>query len=343
MGNYLIELGGVKNGKFRRNIYTEIDDNFDDTIIEFLDESNNTDVYYSIFTYADEDIENCLLHGPLYFDLDYDIENERDFNKIVKDTLITASYLEQCFGIPEKMVQIYFSGSKGFHILVEPEVFGIEPRQNLNEQYKTIASELNKQTIYKTIDVRIYDRRRLFRFPNSINAKTGLHKVPIRQKDLRGITLKKIQEYASEPREIEWMEPAFIEKAKSEFERILLIHRLRESKRKNKNSKVKLPIEKRELLPCVNNILEEGVAKGSRNNTSVALASSLYQSGFDQEEVISTLLAWNERNNPPLRESEVYTTARSAYSLVMSGKGYGCTFFKDHDLCIGQKCPVFNR
>ena len=143
------------------------------------------------------------------------------------------------------MVQIYFSGSKGFHILVEPEVFGIEPRQNLNEQYKTIASELNKQTIYKTIDVRIYDRRRLFRFPNSINAKTGLYKVPIRQKDLRGITIEKIQEYASEPREIEWMEPAFIEKAKSEFERVLLIHRLRESKRKNKSSKVKLPTEKR--------------------------------------------------------------------------------------------------
>ena len=344
MNNYLIELGGIKNKYFRRNYYIPIDDTFDDEVINFLEETNNTDMYYSIYTYQNEDIENCPLYAPLYFDLDLEIESEADFRKIVRDTLLVVSYLEEEFKIPEDMIQIYFSGSKGFHVIVEPEILGIEPSPDLNIQFKTVAQEVSKITIYNTIDTKIYDRRRLFRFPNSINGKTSLYKVPITMNDLRKMDYEKIQEYASEPKEIELAEPEFVESAQKKLKKILLVDKLRNSRRRNKNkSKVGISSERRELLPCVKAILKSGIGKGARNNTSVALASSMLQSGIPQDEIIDELLVWNEMNDPPLPESEVLTTVRSAYSLVQSGRGYGCTFFKDHGFCVGETCPLFRK
>lgn len=344
MDNYLIELGGVKNGYFRRNHYIPIDDKFDDEVIRFLNSRNNTDVYYSIYTYENEDIENCPVYAPLYFDLDLEFENESDFKKIVRDTLLVASYLKEEFGIPEEMIQIYFSGSKGFHVTVEPQILGIEPNKELNMQFKTIAMEVNKITLYNTVDTRIYDRRRLFRFPNSINGKTGLYKVPVTMNDLRRMDYKAMQTYASSPREVETAEPELVKSAQMKFKKILLIEKIKEKRKRNKNkSKVTFSKERRELLPCIKSILETGISKGARNNTCVAIASSMLQSGISQEEVLDELLAWNEKNDPPLPESEVTTTVKSAYSLVQSGRGYGCTFFKEHSYCVGESCPLFRR
>jgi hypothetical protein len=342
MENYLIELGGIQSGYFRRNFYIPIDETFDDEVVAYLEATNNTDVYYSVYTYENEDIDKCPLYGPLYFDLDLELESESDFRKIVRDALLVVSYLEDEFGIPENMVQIYFSGSKGFHILVDPEILGIEPTVDLNMQFKRIAQEANKNTIHQSVDTKIYDRRRLFRFPNSVNGKTGLYKVPITMKDLRSMDYTKIQEYASEPREVELAEPRLVESAKKQYKKILMLHKLRQAKRKNKNkSKVMISTERKDLLPCVKKLLDEGTGKGSRNSTSVALASSMLQSGIPQTEVIDELLAWNERNDPPLPEREVLTTVKSAYGLVQSGRGYGCTFFKEHDFCVGKTCPLF--
>lgn len=342
MENYLLELGGINKGYFRRNQYIPIDDTFDDAVIGYLEDLNNTDVYYSIYNYESEDIDNCLLYAPLYFDLDLEIENDADFRKIVRDTLLVVSCLKEDFGIPEELIQIYFSGSKGFHVIVDPEVFDIKPSNDLNATFKTVAMEVGKNTIYDTVDTKIYDRRRLFRFPNSINGKTGLYKVPITMKDLRKMDFDSIQAYASEPREVETAEPRLVSSAKKRFKKILLVSKIKEAKRKNKNkSKVGIPTERKDLLPCVKKLLEEGIGKGSRNNTSVALASSMLQSGIPQSEVIDELMAWNDKNDPPLPESEVLTTVKSAYSLVKSGRGYGCTFFQDNDFCVGSSCSLF--
>lgn len=342
MENYVMELGGVSNGYFRRNHYIKIDDSFDDEIVEYLDKLNNTDVYYSIYSYENENIEDCLLYAPLYFDLDLEIDNDADFKKIVRDTLLVVTYLREEFGIPEDLIQIYFSGSKGFHILIDPEVIGIKPSTELNSDFKKIAMEAGKITLYNTVDTAIYDRRRLFRFPNSINGKTGLYKVPVKAKDLRTMDYEAIKKYAAKPREVEIAEPVLVETAKRKFKQILVAYKLRNSKKK-KSSKIGIPKERKELLPCIKKLLNTGAGKGSRNNMTIALASSMFQAGIKQDEVIEEVLIWNEKNDPPLPEREVLTTVRSAYSLVKSGRGYGCTFFQEHDLCVGKKCSLYQK
>lgn len=343
MDGYLQELGGSKNGFFKRNQYIVKDEKYEKKVKEFLKEYKNTDVYRTVFTYESDDIENCLIYGPLYFDLDHEIESPEDFKYTVRDALMLISYLKNNFGIPEEMLQIYFSGSKGFHILIDPVILGITPSKDLDQQFKVIAKKANEHTLYKTIDMRIYERKRLFRFVNSVNSKSGLYKVPIKAEDLRGMTLEKIQEYASEPKEVEFETPRYIKKAQQEYNNILIANERQKAKKKNKSYKSILPDSKKELLPCVDLALEQGVGEGRRNNTSVALASSLFQSGYTQQEAIELLLAWNEKNEPALPEGEIYSTVNSAYKLALSGRGFGCAFFKENDMCIGESCKLFNR
>lgn len=343
MEGYYLELGGVEKGFFNRNNYIKIDDSFEDNLQSYMDRLSNTDAYYTVYEYETEDVKNCLLYAPMYFDMDIDLEEEADFKKVVRDTLLVVSYLKEEFGIPEEVIEIYFSGSKGFHIIVSPEVLGIQPKKDLNTELKLIAVEASKMTVNGSLDKKIYDRRRLFRLPNTINGKTGLYKVPVTMHMLRTLSFDEIKEYAAEPKSMPERPTTLVPKARKKYNSIMLVERSRaaSSKKKKGNGVIILPGNKKDLLPCVTKTLQEGVGKGNRNGTSVAIASSLFQSGYHREEITEMMLRWNEANDPPLPESEVITTVRSAWGFIQSGRGYGCTFFKEGDLCVGKTCPLF--
>ena len=99
-------------------------------------------------------------------------------------------------------------------------------------------------------------------------------------------------------------------------------------------------IRRKELLPCVQYILNQGCTKGNRNNTTVALANSLFQIGKTYEEVLEIIIYWNsEKNDEPLDRAEINTTVRSAYNNAKNGIFYGCGAFKDLDVCI-KGCPI---
>lgn len=341
MENYLVEFGGNKDGIFRRNKYIQKnDERFQEKVNSLRKGLNNTDVYYTVLMTSEKEREKGLLYGPLYLDLDIDFKEKEDFKKIIVDLSYVVANLREGYGIPEKMIKVYFSGSKGFHVIIEPEILGIEPDKELNDKYKAIAMSLNKKTRNKSIDTRIYDNKRLFRFDCSINSKTGLYKVPIEYRKLKKMSMEKMIEYAKTVHEVEYEKPRLIKKAKEKFEEE--IKSVEEKKKDRKARKIDSKIKK-EILPCTLKILEEGIEKGSRNNTSVAIASCLFQIRMEEEDIINTMLSWNERNNPPLPEREVYATIKSAGILNNKQRGYGCAYFKENDHCVGKKCHLFNR
>lgn len=340
INNYLVELGGVENGYFRRNHYMTLEEAYNEGGIDrYLDKLNNTDVYRTIYLYETDDIESTNLIAPLYFDLDIKLENESDFKKVVRDTLLTISFLEEELHIDRDSIEIYFSGSKGFHVIVPFESLGIEPCSDLPEKYKAIANRVKKETIYKTIDTSIYERKRLFRFPNSVNGKTGLYKTAMSFDYLRTANYEMICDYAAEPREVEFAKPRYKQETTKAINRILLIEKMREMKRRHPRTII--PAEEQDILPCVAQLLEEGIGQGGRNNTCVAIASSLAQSGMERDDAVDTVLSWNDLNSPPLPKSEVVRTVHSAYQMAENGKGYGCSFFKDNGHCIGDECKLF--
>jgi hypothetical protein len=294
----------------------------------------------TIYRYDSKDQNTANFIAPMYFDLDID-DIEQNFIKIKQDLSLVMRKLKTLFHISDNDIDLYFSGSKGFHILIDSIIFGFEPGRELNKQYKKIATELNTYTINKSIDTRIYDNKRLFRVPNTINSKTGLYKVPIEYNTFKQMNnWNELKDFASTPREKAEFEPRqYNQKAREQF--YSLLEKIDIEEKSKINTKLaKEFIHRKELLPCVQYILNQGCTKGNRNNTTVALANSLFQIGKTYEEVLEIIMYWNsEKNDEPLDRAEIHATVRSAYNNAKNGIFYGCGAFKDLDVCI-KGCPI---
>ena len=328
-----IEIGGQINGVFKRNIIVEKDKKQ-----EAIKRYDFKDTYSTVYEYDDKNQEKANYIAPLYIDLDAD-HLEKDYEKLRRDVLLIVRKLKTMFSLNDNNIQIYFSGSKGFHITVPYNIFGFEYGKEINSHYKLLATELKSYTITKSVDTRIYDNKRLFREPNSINSKTGFYKVQIELTDLRTMNYDDLIEYASTPKPLLLVDDKFNEKARQAFDEF--IEKAKEKQKRSINCNVaRTMLANKELLPCVKYILLNGAVKGGRNNTAMALASALYQRDINEERVLGIMKEWNNTKlEEPLSDREIENTTRSAYRNVRDGKRYGCGAFIDLGICI-KGCPV---
>ena len=277
--------------------------------------------------------------APFYIDLDIE-DLEKDFDKLKRDIMLLTRKLKTLFKLTDENIQYFFSGSKGFHIIIPYSIFGIKPCKDLNDKYKMLAIELKSYTITKSIDTRIYDTKRLFREVNTINTKTNLYKVPITIKNIKEFSYEELIEYAKAPKEEYKVDSSYNQEADIAFNNLII--ELKERQKRTINHKVaRQMLENKELLPCVKYILQNGAQKGGRNNTAMALASSLYQRNpNDYEEVLDIMKTWNiKKLDTPLAERELENTVKSAYRNVQDGKRYGCAAFIDLGICV-KGCPI---
>ena len=330
----IVEYGGVQNNTFRRNIFGEQND-------ENIINSFESDTYCTIYKYDNENIDSCNFIAPLYLDLDID-NIEEDYNKLIRDLKILIHKLVTEFHVEQNDIQIYFSGSKGFHLIISENIFGFEPGRTLNKDLKKVAVYLKAYTLTKCIDTKIYDYKRLFRINNTINSKTGLYKVRVLYDDLINMSYDELIEYASKPKDIESDDYLYNDKASESFTN--LIEKLNKRDREKINIQVaKEYIRKKELLPCVKYILQNGSPNGQRNNSTIALANSLFQVGYNQDEVIEIITTWNEtKNEEPLPDREIRATIKSAYNNSKQNIYYGCSSFRELDVCV-KGCPIYKR
>jgi hypothetical protein len=335
------ELGGVVNGIFRRNIYLPEDNNLINKRRSFIQSCRETDVYQCIYSYDTdkrEEVDTAPILAPFYLDLDADIQTPKDYEYIRDVAVRTVYILHTIFSIPLSKIQTYFSGHKGFHILIDHRIFGLCPLQRLNDIYKAWAIHLSMEYGITNLDVKIYDRRRLFRLPNTINSKTGLYKVWIPLSLLKESTYESIKEYARTPK-FYFASPDVMNKEAAV--RFLSKARLIYTKKPRKKDTYQIPKQKEELLPCIKTLLSEGVSEGSRNKMTILLANSLLQRGYTQEEMRDMVTEWNEYNDPPLPDQELDITIQSAINSLEKGKRYGCSSLKEAGICVSD-CPMNN-
>jgi hypothetical protein len=57
--------------------------------------------------------------------------------------------------------------------------------------------------------------------------------------------------------------------------------------------------------------LLDGVGQGGRNQAAASLAGRFLNKDLSEAEIIEILLMWNQRNSPPLPDSEVIRTVTS--------------------------------
>lgn len=160
-------------------------------------ETSTAGLFASVFSYPTEDPYIGGVIGPFYLDFDC-IENP---NKSRKEAAEVVRKLIEDYRIPEATVSITFSGCKGFHLIVSPEVFNIQPCDLLPAIYKSIAEELARKLKLKTLDLGIYDRRRLWRLLNSKHDKTRLYAIQLTKVELENLDIEQIKQLALNPRE----------------------------------------------------------------------------------------------------------------------------------------------
>jgi hypothetical protein len=312
-------------------------DNLDSWIREQEDDS---DLYSSKFRYSTEDPYIGGVLAGLGFDLDCVEKPE----KARKEAISLIADLKNRFNIPEKSISIHFSGNKGFHVFINRRVFDLEPDTDLPAVFKKMAEELQNNLNLKTVDTKVYERRRLWRIPNSKHSKTGLYKIPLSFIELKTLNIDKIKSSAVNPRQSPKTpreEHVISNKARAWY----LQH---QSKVKEWISERKKDFKSLEIIqitedpPCIKKRWEVGAPEGCRNLYTWQMATWLKEKSVSKEEVLSSLLKWREvfeEGKYGFSNREVENTVKAVYERDYK-IGCGSEFIRD--LCPGKvQCPFF--
>lgn len=333
----IIEVGYTFKNKdnertFKRNVYINYNQ-----LSQFIKNSNIIDAYCTAYLYDSKEIDKANLYGSLYLDFD----DSKNLNNAREDAIHTLSYFKIVYKIMPEQIKIFFSGHKGFHLIIPKEILGIKPCKNLNEIFKSIAEQVNNFSIHKTVDLSIYDNRRLFRIPNTIHGETNLYKIMLTPKELLSLSEQEIMNLAKQPRYLNInINRDFNPIAGNQYLQAVKTYEdnLKNSNKRNKGFRYR---KKLNIVPeCIKTILENGAEQGTRNITIACLTSFYKESGKTFDEIIDIISEWNSRNQKPTPEREMKTTIKS---IFYSEKTYGCTTLQTLVRCNKSECKLIKE
>ena len=166
-----------------------------------LQKDPNKDYYISIYKYNEEQKKKVDQNGTVSGIRDvttdilvWDFDSANNPDDARKDVVNLAHRLVEKYSVDPDAIQCYYSGSKGFHV-----VLYLGDKQVTPDQFKkattTIADGL------KTFDSVVSDPARVIRLEYTKHPKTGLFKVPLHITEVDEMGMDGIKDLAKEPRE----------------------------------------------------------------------------------------------------------------------------------------------
>jgi hypothetical protein len=215
------------------------------------------------------------------------------------DAVAFVRHLEAVYDVIPDSLPLYFSGAKGFHVLLPVSlVTGLEePLEATPETMRVFSRRLAGD--FATFDNKIYDVRRIFRVPGAINAHTGLRKIQLEWRTLRDSDMRRIRSWAATdadavfpidpPRRVGYVEQAWLDSASEAA-------RMRSDPAENLN---------RPGSPTLTSILAPPDEPGSRNVRASRLCHVLLNNIADLTILQWVMKLWNESGSSPLPEREL--------------------------------------
>lgn len=274
----------------------------------------NHERYTSLFTF-DESIKDYVeLNGSVtgfegactadgvWIDVDCS-----DLSQAQKTTQEIIKHINRQYGVKPKEFTVYFSGNKGFHIFLHQKLIGgIPVSEDTPARMKAFVKAICNA--FKEVDIVIYNTTRIFRTPNSLNAKSSLFKVPISIAELAG-DISVIKTIAKQPR------PNYEHPKYHAFKENVKLKRLwnrdlDSEDYKNSDGYVKQGER-----------LFTGTAYGGRNNKAYYQACQLLEkSNLALSDIEDIIRATNLQNVPPLSDEEITAIVSSASKSKSAGK-----------------------
>lgn len=282
-------------------------------------------VYLSLYSYPEKGKTDADVYGPMCFDVDC----ENNVERAQEDAVELLSYFERVWDIPKAHAQIYFSGNKGFHVLYSPHILGVLPERGLNARYRSVARKVAALLPHGTLDLQIYDARRLLRVVNTRHEKSGFFKVPLDAEQLSSLSIDEIRQRAMTPRPIVFPKAVFSPTAAKQF---CVLGKPPVSLERTPQTR-DISFEP----PCVQYLWTNEVKQSDRHNRLVLLASHCIQRNYSQETALYLLSVWNtDYAVPPLSQSHVDYMVQYMYNR--GGYNYGCSTFSQYH-CDTVTCP----
>jgi len=230
-----------------------------------------------------------------FFVMDIDSEKLQEALAVSRELV---SYFLKYWDLSQESLLVYFSGSAGFHILVDTRVFGkVEPSDNLHLVFSQMRKAVTRQAkIKKTkvIDYAIKDKVRLFRIVNTVNEKSNLYKVQLSLEELLEHNLEDIINRAKKAQLLFFTDSTGLvstenvvkesEQPKEVFQRTLRIvenSKMRPVRIDDSLKDRKDPLAM--LCEARKRIWQNHIKKGSRNNSAVRLLTQFRLSGFNRQ------------------------------------------------------------
>ena len=278
--------------------------------------------------------------GPLYFDIDC----KEDLGLAAESCLSLCNKLME-LGLPKLGLQIYVSGSKGFHVLVDQKFFNSgRPIKALPLIYKEMALKL----YVPGLDFQVYSCGKgvCWRVEN-VERDDGNYRVPIVYEELQSMTVPIYQDLASRPREVTPI--------RAHPEKLPQLVTLFDDARKVVSAPTPPIIElgeenlkaiKEELPPCVEALCKYSGVRAEKNFNQVALQVGVYlaKSGASesQADTVMSLLAENGKSSQYSTLRARRDHARGQYSYAKTSRyTFGCNAMRgllERSPCSG--CPI---
>lgn len=217
----------------------------------------------------------------------YHSEAQLSLLGLIQDSIIEfMELLNQEFGVSPNEAQYFFSGYKGYHLLLPTTWFGLHPQSKLEKFIELLISEITTGlSIVPFIDLNVYQRNRWIRIPNSLHEKSRRFKIPLAFNELRKLSPNQVIELAREQRVDSWS---------------INQNEISTNIQLNEKSTSLLSSTYFVKLGIAEVQLREGVSRGERCDKAFKIALSLRDLEICQQEVEDKMLMWNMLNRPPL-------------------------------------------
>ena len=263
--------------------------------------------------------------------------------------LLNVLFLER-WKIAPAATQVYFSGSKGFHLMLDTRLFArVAPSKNLPAIFDSLRRHLAlelPEALRATVDLSIKDRVRLLRLPNTIHEKSKLYKIILSPAELQKFSPDQIRELAKNPRPLTVTDATgFVSRvdvkqnpaAAELFRRVQ--RQFNKLTRKPFAYRFRRPADMSRIeFPCAGAqaIWDNHIEPGYRNNCAIRAASELRLLGLSAQEAEDKLRQWNEKNRIELSDDELASVVRSAYQHRFPYR-YSC-----RDQILRRFCPLLD-
>lgn len=295
-------------------------------------------------------------YAPPYADFD-----STDPERSQRDMLKLVRFCHDDLDLDDTEIRVWYSGGKGFHVVLAPRAFGVKPSTDLTYIYKKMFGYLKEFLELPTLDASVYSKRRMWRVPNSQH-KSGLYKRRLDHDEITD-TLGAIQALAATPLEgpldgDDAFDGREVAQAVSFYARF--VDEYADERRAIEAVPVRLIPDAAPGDPvCVTDVMTNGLRKpGDRNKATMILGSYYKDTGRGEDAAITDITDWGLGLGPTFRHPDDRHVKAGTASVIKSvyesdAYHFGCAFIRslsgpkptepgvkrDSIACMGDACP----